>query len=119
VISKFGTDIEIPTETDIRLVSKVEPSKSSTPPMKREPYLGRAELVRRASQNSKCHPFSPNDSFSSPPKSTNSAHCQIVPLEFAEVTPVLLILMNGKSAPNSQNQLFSSDSELASPFPLT
>jgi hypothetical protein len=41
-----------------------------------------------------------------------------VPLEFAEVSSVLLILMNGKCTPSSQNQLFSSNSELASPFPL-
>jgi hypothetical protein len=107
VISKFGTDLEIPTDIDIRLVSKFEPSKSSTPPMEREPYLGRAELVRKVSQNSKCHPFSPNYFFSSPTKSTNSAHCQIVPLEFAEVSPVLLILMNEKPRTSSQNQLFS------------
>jgi hypothetical protein len=76
--------------------------------MEREPYLGRAASVRRVSQNPTCHPISPNSSFSSPPKYMNSAYCQIVPLTSAEVSPVLLIPMIGKSRPSSQNQLFSS-----------
>jgi hypothetical protein len=75
------------------LASKFGSWKSWTQLMKRQPYIGLAESVGGISQNPKCYPVTPNCSFSSPTKSVNPSHCQIVSFESAPRSPVLLILI--------------------------